>query len=630
MKPTSNHVSLPRVWPIGLALVLASTSANAQFGNEWVTFHQDNSRLVADPVVGLNDVEEKDYAWGDLDQDGWIDLVCVRKEPFTTLGREANVLFMNEGGTLVDRTADYARSSSVSGDEGFLTETNDRDVILFDANGDGWLDIITATTLMPGTSKAISHPRIYINLKDDGGGNWLGFHYDEPRIPELKLSNGTPSWPKFCSVDAGDVTGDGHADLYFGDYDSGLDTGGDMNDRLLINDGTGTFVDESTLRMTAQMLESAFGNSVAIRDFNMDGENDILKDTALVAPQYVSLSYNDPSNVGFFSLFDEFHHDAPYHTSAGDLNNDGRPDVVVSDDGDDRYRYNQGTDIFGRVTWSHAYTFDFLSGSDDGFGSNNLMVDLDDDGFEDIIIADVDVDISGCSRRCHIYHNPGGAVGGEYTLLEEAQQSGGGGWKGVVGLTAGDLQGTHDVAVFDLDNDGDNDMVFGRCNGTDVWINDLYTPSSDVGTVYCDCSGDNSPCSNPGAPEAGCANSVGNGGSLVGAGSASVAADDLLLNATGLIPGQAGLLFQGTNAVNGGAGITFGDGLRCAGGAIIRLGTKVPDAGGAVTWGPGLQAIGGWSSGDLLRFQGWYRDPVGSICGSGFNLTNGVEVTFVP
>ena len=48
---------------------------------------------------------------------------------------------------LVDRTAAYATASDIAGDQGFMTPTNDRDVELVDVDGDGWLDVVTATTL---------------------------------------------------------------------------------------------------------------------------------------------------------------------------------------------------------------------------------------------------------------------------------------------------------------------------------------------------------------------------------------------------------------------------------------------------------------------------------------------------
>ena len=45
----------------------------------------------------------------------------------------------------------------------------------------------------------------------------------------------------------------------------------------------------------------------------------------------------------------------------------------------------------------------------------------------------------------------------------------------------------------------------------------------------------------------------------------SIAADDIVFDATGLVPGQAALLFAGPNLIS--PGLLFGDGLRCAGGA---------------------------------------------------------------
>ncbi|MCH7701036.1 MAG: VCBS repeat-containing protein, partial [Planctomycetes bacterium] len=137
-----------------LALVVGMMGSQTVAAEEWVTFDNETStRLVADPGVGSSDTEEKDYAWADIDQDGDIDLVVVRKQEWTTRGRRRNVLFMNEGGVLVDRTAELASASTVTLEEtgltslGMLDETNDRDVIFVDVTGDGWLDVGTSTTL---------------------------------------------------------------------------------------------------------------------------------------------------------------------------------------------------------------------------------------------------------------------------------------------------------------------------------------------------------------------------------------------------------------------------------------------------------------------------------------------------
>ena len=251
-----------------------------------------------------------------------------------------------------------------------------------------------------------------------------------------------------------------------------------MNDRLWVNDGTGHFSDESQSRMTSQMLLSAFGMALEIEDWNGDGVLDVMKDTALNAPQYVSISYNNPNNEGVFNLFEQVHSFAPYHIAGGDLNNDGMLDFISSDDGDDKYRYNTGNDAFGRVDFGSAKEYGGAgecssSGcTDDGFGSNALIVDLDGDGWNDTIHCDVDVDIPSTQRRFHVYHNPGGAPGQQITLHEEQQfTSNSSGWKGVYGMNVSDQQGTHDIAVFDIDNDGDLDMLVSRFAGTDVWVN---------------------------------------------------------------------------------------------------------------------------------------------------------------
>lgn len=88
-------------------------------------------------------------------------------------------------------------------------------------------------------------------------------------------------------------------------------------------------------------------------------------------------------------------------------------------------------------------------------------------------------------------------------------------------------------------------------------------------------------------------------------------------------------MIVGLDTAAAGAGLPFGDGLLCVEGSIVRLGVAVPDAAGAAVWGPGLGALGGWSAGDRRRFQVWYRNP-GGPCGSGFNLTNALEVGFLP
>jgi hypothetical protein len=43
-----------------------------------------------------------------------------------------------------------------------------------------------------------------------------------------------------------------------------------------------------------------------------------------------------------------------------------------------------------------------------------------------------------------------------------------------------------------------------------------------------------------------------------------------------------------------------------------------------------ISTTAGLVAGDLKRYQIWYRDPAASPCGSGFNLSNGIEVNWTP
>jgi hypothetical protein len=159
-----------------------------------------------------------------------------------------------------------------------------------------------------------------------------------------------------------------------------------------------------------------------------------------------------------------------------DLNNDNKLDLVITDDGPDRYLLQQNTGGF--VPDFTSFAFSYTGGAaDDGFGSDSLIVDLDKNGWKDVLIADVDVDISGCSRRLHIYQNLGTVPGSSVTLREETTGTNCANLFGnpatciVASIPSNKLEGVHDMAVFDINGDTWPDMVIGRCTGTEVYIN---------------------------------------------------------------------------------------------------------------------------------------------------------------
>jgi len=189
-------------------------------------------------------------------------------------------------------------------------------------------------------------------------------------------------------------------------------------------------------------------------------------------------------------------------------------------------------------------------------------------------------------------------------------------------------------------NNGGGTEAYGGYWPADQWndyqISDAnaaaYVVEFDTSSSTSFCSGDGTgtqcPCANNGGPGQGCANGNGSGAVLTSTGSASVSLADFGLSASNLIGSQPGLYFQGNNAINSGLGVTFGDGLRCAGGGVMRLQVRFSDSNGSSSTTTNLISAGNIAPGDTKRYQIWYRDPATSICGTQFNLSNGVELTF--
>ena len=457
-----------------LSLAALALPAAAQLDEQWVEFTSDATLLttsISDPT------HETDLAWGDLDQDGAEDVVVARVGPVMDGGKRTNILLMNEGGVLVDRTTTYASASDVLGDQGFGTPTSDRDVAVVDVNGDGWLDVVTAVGFgLVSEPREVSHPRVYMNQGADATGAWLGLRHEDARIPTLvNFISGLPVAARFNAVAAGDVDGDGDADLYFGDHDASPSSpfGGepasfDTDDRLFLNDGNGFFSDATMTAMTPGIIDSNFCNSAAIADFDGDGLGDIAKQTnGVPGGASATVAYNTTGSPGSFSTQQTVYTGSAYAISTGDLNGDGSTDLIVSENGNDGVVYNLGASG-GTVSWSPLVPFEFLAGGDDSYAANSLATDLDGDGLDDVLIADVDPQIAGYNRRLHIYHNRGNSPMGS-AILREERQTAGPGWVGAVGLDPNLLKGTHDFAVLDIDGDGLDDLLVSRNAGTETY-----------------------------------------------------------------------------------------------------------------------------------------------------------------
>ncbi len=547
----------------------------------------------------------KDIDFADFDSDGDLDIVQVTWG-FAAGGAAPARLFVNDG-------AGYFSEFNPSGFQ--LTGSN-----IANGNPGLWCEGTQShgTTNTTGVNCDIATIAVNADWGDIDGDLDLDLILGEreglPRMFQNRLVEnfGAPGFRDVTGVSFvagysmsyrqyeecfGDFDGDDDLDLYGVNW---VSTGANFNDTVLRNNGSGYFDQPLTAPNS-----SADDDSADPVDYDLDGDLDIYVSNYSGQDRMVSkdASWSFSTGVGVLPTDTTTTVDA----DAADLDGDGDYDLVDAN-------------LSGQPEWYKRNT----TSANDTTAPRIVRLEHAADRLPGTLPTVV---------RCQVYDNTPLQITQWYEGLIELIVNG-----VVVPSTPlrssfgqifraeipGALEGVIEYRAVLADEHGNV--------GVSPWR--TFTSAS-AGAVFCpgDGSGTQCPCGNNASVGRGCGNSLGAGARLSATGTPLVSNDTIVFEVFP-IPNSSVLFFQGTAQVNGGAGSVFGDGLRCAGGAVIRLATKLA-ASNLATYPAGLDvpvSVRGAipPSGGVRTYQAWYRNAADYCTPSTFNLSNGWQVTWIP
>ena len=193
----------------------------------------------------------KGAAWGDYDNDGWIDL-------YVSLFGKPNLLLRNERGK---------RFVDVTGKAGVAEPVNSFPAWFFDYDNDGWLDLFVGGFDEAGADAVLA---LYLGTKRPGGTPRLYRNRRNGTFEDITIAAKLDRVLDAMGANFGDLDNDGFLDIYVGTGAPDLNTL--IPNRMFRNAGGRVFQDVTTAGGFGHLQK---GHGIAFGDLDNDGDQDI-------------------------------------------------------------------------------------------------------------------------------------------------------------------------------------------------------------------------------------------------------------------------------------------------------------------------------------------------------------------
>ncbi len=292
-------------------------------------------------------------AAADLNADGKIDMVVPNN------GNSTLSVFRNVSASTGFYTSSFVTQSTIT------SNTNLQGAIFADLDGDGKPDMITTHGNLAGGGGGGS-TQIFVYQNGSSTGGSIGFF----------TGTGFTAGTNPASATAADIDGDGKLDLVIANFGNRLTNNGSLIVLRNTSSGIGSFSFVASSAYTAN-INSPY--DVKVSDFDGDGKLDIVTACNIATGAgYVSV-YRNTSSTGSITLTPVNTYTAgtnPEFVDAGDIDGDGKTDIVVTNFGSANVSAFRNTST-GSGSISFATAVNFTTGTNP---SGCTLTDFDGDG----------------------------------------------------------------------------------------------------------------------------------------------------------------------------------------------------------------------------------------------------------